>query len=503
MPTIVTLAEWEARAVKIARDTRPFIGGRRVEAQTSSCFETFNPHDGSVVAKYPGCGTADVSHAVTAAREAFESGSWSSLAPSQRAAVLSKFADLIDAAHEELALADSLEMGKPIRQSVQDVRVAADSMRGIAGMADKLHDAVLPSAPSALSINQRVPHGVVAAIAPWNFPMNVAVNKIAAPLAVGNSVVLKPSEIASLSCLRLGDLAVEAGIPPGVLNVVPGLGGEAGKPLALHMDVDCLTFTGSTTIGQQILQHAGQSNLKVVLLECGGKSPQIVLDDCGDMDALAESMVQGFVWNSGQLCVSGTRILVARSLKSELLPRLVKAVKARQLGSPLDPNTDLGPVATPALRERISRFEQQAVSQGAVSHSSEALLSDLPGNGCYVKPSLLTDVNDVMEVMRDEVFGPVAGVMWFDSPEEAVRLANNTRYGLAATVWTADIPLAHRLVRELKAGIVVVNTVAQPTDPLVSGASCEPMKMSGFGVEGGMGGLLSYTRMRNLTFQFG
>ncbi|OYT94440.1 MAG: aldehyde dehydrogenase PuuC, partial [Pseudomonas sp. PGPPP3] len=319
-----TLAHWQQAAAALRADTRPVIGGCRVEPLATETFQSVHPHDGRVVATYPACGLSEIDSAVAAARKAFEAGAWAGLAPAERTRVLHRLSDLLRTHGDELALMDALEMGMPITQALGDIDEAVDGLRAQAQLASQLTDLVLPSAPHTLALNLRIPHGVVGAVTPWNFPLYVALSKVVPALVMGNSLVLKPSELASLSCLRLAELAVEAGLPPGVFNVVPGRGLPAGQALARHMDVDCLTFTGSTATGLQLLQDAGRSNLKVTLLECGGKSPQLVFDDLGDMDALADALVQGFAWNSGQVCVSGTRILVAQHLFDRLAAALAE-----------------------------------------------------------------------------------------------------------------------------------------------------------------------------------
>jgi acyl-CoA reductase-like NAD-dependent aldehyde dehydrogenase len=325
------------------------------------------------------------------------------------------------------------------------------------------------------------------------------VAKVAPALAMGNSVVLKPSEQASLSCLRLGDLAHAAGVPPGVFNVVPGLGSETGRLLALHMDVDCLSFTGSTATGRQLMQYAARSNLKALLLECGGKSPQIVFEDLGDLDAVARALVHGFVWNSGQVCVAGTRILVARGLYAALVERLIAHVASWRGGDPLDPATQLGPLAGPAQLERV-----EAMVDGGLRDGGKLLAGgerDPDAGLCHYRPTLFADLAPSHPLMQDEVFGPVAGVTPFDDADQALALANDCAYGLSATIWTRDIPLAYRLARLVHGGPITVNATASPGPSHVTGSSVEPTRASGFGTEGGTAGLLAYTRARSVHFR--
>jgi acyl-CoA reductase-like NAD-dependent aldehyde dehydrogenase len=499
MPPSTTPPDWHQRASQLKIDPRAFLDGERVDVHGWGRFNSVNPQDGSIVASLPSCGQAEVDRAVASCRSAFQQGAWSQRSPHERSRVLMKFADALEHNQEELALLDTLEMGMPISSALPDIQVAAGIVRGIAERLGQLSEQLLPSAANTLALNLRVPHGVVGAITPWNFPLYVAVAKIVPALAMGNSVVLKPSELASLSSLRLADLAHGAGIPAGVLNVIPGLGTETGRLLALHMDVDCLSFTGSTATGRVLMQYAAQSNLKALLLECGGKSPQIVLDDLDDLDAVAESIVHGYVWNSGQVCVAGTRILVTRKLYTPLLERMVARLDARRSGDPLDPATQLGPLASTVQLERVSSMVQAArVSGGKVVAGG---MRDTAAGACHYRPTLLAEVPHNHPFMQEEIFGPVAGILPFDSPEQALQLANDCQFGLSATLWTRDFSLANKLARQVHGGPVTVHAVASPGPAFVSGASVEPARASGFGAEGGAAGLLAYTRAKNVLFR--
>jgi len=493
------LVDWRQRARELTIDTRAFIDGIRIEASSAARFDSINPQDGTVVASLPASTQIDVERAVTSARQVFNEGSWSRVSPYERKMVLLRVADKLEAHRDELALLDSLEMGMPISSALPDIGVAAASVRACAERVDKLSEAVLPSACDTLSLNLQVPHGVVAAITPWNFPLYVAVSKVVPALAMGNSVVLKPSEIASLSSLRLGELCVAAGMPPGALNVLPGLGPETGRCLALHPDVDCLSFTGSTSTGRLLMQYAGQSNLKKLLLECGGKSPQLVFDDLGDLDQVASQLVQGFTWNAGQVCVSGSRILVARNLYEPLLRRMAALVGSQSSGSPLDAETQCGPLANAAQVTRVDTMVQAALQRGGRLLAGGSVHHD--AGPCHYRPTLFADTPSDDPLMQDEIFGPVAGVLPFDGTADALALANATRFGLSATLWTRDFALANNLARRIRGGPIVVNAVANPKASFVSGTSVEPTGASGFGAEGGTAGLLAYTRAKNVTFR--
>jgi acyl-CoA reductase-like NAD-dependent aldehyde dehydrogenase len=491
--------DWHQRVGQLTIDPRAYVDGARVDVRGDKHFNSINPQDGTIVASLASAGQADVDSAVRSCGRAFKQGVWSQLSPYERSRTLLKFADALERHRDELALLDSLEMGMPISSALADVRVAAEVVRGCAELAGKLSEQLLPSAANTLALNLRVPHGVVAAITPWNFPLYVALAKIVPALAMGNSVVLKPSEFASLSCLRLGDLAGAAGVPAGVLNVLPGLGSETGRLLALHMDVDCLSFTGSTATARLLMQYAAQSNLKAMLLECGGKSPQIVFEELGDLDALAAALVHGFVWNSGQVCVSGTRILVARELYAALLDRMASILAGKLGGDPLNVTTQLGPLASATQLERVEAIVESAKRGGGKVVVGGA--RDQAAGLCHYRPTLFADLSHDHPLMQEEVFGPVASMIAFDDPEQALRLANDCRYGLSATLWTRDFRLANRLARQVRGGLITVNAVAAPGQSFVTGTSIEPTSASGFGVEGGTAGLLAYTRAKSVHFR--
>lgn len=488
---------WAAKAQAISFDVRPWINGRRIEASTTEHFATFNPANGTRIADLPACGAAEIDSAVSAARVAFEQGAWANLSPRARARILMNFADAIERNADELALLDTLEMGMPISAAAPDMRAAADAVRVAAEAADKLIDQVIPNDPSTLLLNLREPVGVVGAITPWNFPAYIGITKIVPALAVGNSVVLKPSEIASLSCLRLGELAAEAGIPDGVLNIVSGLGSGAGAALASHMDVDLLTFTGSTATGKQLVELSGQSNMKRLILECGGKSPQIVFADMEDLDAVAEAVVGSITFNSGQVCVAGSRLLVERSIHDALVERVVTLASQIEAGNPLDETTSFGPLASREQHDRVRRYFAAGQDQGAV-----AALPGGPAEGseaCYWMPTVFTNVRSDMQIAQEEIFGPVLSVFAFDDEIEAVRLANSTIYGLAASVWTRDLGRSLRLARAIKAGSVTIAGKPGVTALDATAGAFEPHGQSGLGIEGGLDGMRAMTRLKSVS----
>lgn len=488
--------DWNARASLLARDARPWIDGGRVQGAGEGEFPSIDPATGDVVAGIPACGRREIDAAVAAARRAYERGTWSGLSPRQRGARLHAFAEAITRAVDELALLDCLEMGMPIGLALADLPAAAGFVHAAAEAADKLVDAVIPNDPSALLLNVREPVGVVGAITPWNFPAWIGITKIAPALAVGNSVVLKPSELASLSCLRLGELAAEAGIPDGVLNVVPGAGNAAGEALALHGDVDLLTFTGSTATGKRLLVAAGQSNMKRLILECGGKSPQIVFADAADLDAVAEAVVTGITFNSGQVCTAGSRLLVERSVHEALLERVLARAAAIRAGDPLDEATTFGPLASAAQRDRVRGFVESGLADGA-----NAVLDgsrELPVRGCYWLPTVFAGAHPRMRIAREEIFGPVLAAFPFEGEDEAVSLANATPFGLAATVWSADLARGLRLSRRIRSGSVSVVAGAVPGQVDATAGAFEPHGQSGMGIEGGLEGMRAFTRLKSV-----
>ena len=486
--------DWSARAERLRPEVLPWIGGMRVTPDCDAQFSSLNPATGGMVAELPACGEREIDAAVAAARRAFVRGDWSRLSPRERMRRLYAFAEALDRRADELALLDTLEMGMPIGLAGPDLRGAIDILRATVEAADKLIDEVIPNHPSTLLLNVHEPVGVVAAITPWNFPAYIAITKIAPALAVGNSVVLKPSEIASLSCLLLGEIAAEAGIPEGVLNVVPGLGQEAGAALARHRDVDLLTFTGSTVTGRRLLEYAGQSNMKRLILECGGKSPHLVFDDVADLDAAADAIVAGITFNSGQVCVAGSRVLVHRAVHADLLGRLLERASAIRAGNPLDESTSFGPLASAAQFARVQDYVASGVAEGAALVVDGAQAPPAPG--CYWMPTLFDGVRPDMRIAREEIFGPVLGVTPFEDEDEALRLANATDYGLVATVWTRDAGRGLRLSRGIRAGSVsiIAGPVAGTVD--ATAGAFEPHGQSGTGVEGGLAGMRAFTRRK-------
>ena len=452
---------WHAAAAKARNtiETRLYIDGRFVDAAKGGRFTTIDPANGEPLAEMAAGTAEDIDRAVAAARRAFRSGAWSKLAPRQRMEVLYRFAALVNEHAESLAVLETLDMGKPIADVVGgDLPAVIDTIRFMAECIDKVEGSVTNTEADVMHFVLREPYGVVGAISPWNYPLLMATWKIAPALAAGNTVVLKPAEQAPMSCLRLAELFVEAGGPAGVFNVVNGLGEIAGKALALHEDVRKLTFTGSTAVGKLILQYAGQSNMKQVALECGGKTPQVFLADVADFDRAVTAAYRGIYSNMGEVCNAGSRLLVDRSIRDRFIERFIELGRnAFQPGDPLDPATNMGPLVTREDQKRVLGMIDAGRKEGAKLEFGGAAPKGLEA-GAYVSPTLFTGVRNDMTIARQEIFGPVASVIEFDGVDEAIAIANDTIYGLAAGVWTSDLDTAFRLVRGIEAGIIWINS---------------------------------------------
>jgi 4-guanidinobutyraldehyde dehydrogenase / NAD-dependent aldehyde dehydrogenase len=455
MPT--TAQDWRARAAALSINGQAFIDGRYLAAASGQTFDDVSPIDGRVIARVASTDQADVDLAVAAARRAFDSGVWSHQPPRERKRVLQRFAELILAHRDELALLETIDMGKPISDSLAvDVPATARCIAWYAEAVDKVYDEVAPTAHDQLALITREPIGVVAAIVPWNFPLIMAAWKIGPALAAGNSFILKPSEKSPLTAIRLAALAAEAGIPDGVFNVLPGFGHTAGQALALHMDVDCIGFTGSTRTGKLMLQYSGQSNMKRVWLECGGKSPNIILADCPDLDRAARTAAGAIFFNQGEMCTAASRLVVEASVRDRVLEKVVEASRAMAPGDPLDPATRMGAIVDEVQTKTVLGYIEAGNSEGALLLAGGQRVRENSG-GCYVEPTVFADVRPDMRIAREEIFGPVLAAITVQDAEEAVRVGNGVEYGLAAAVWTRDIGKAHRIAKALRAGMVYVN----------------------------------------------
>ncbi|MGD1957200.1 MAG: aldehyde dehydrogenase, partial [Sphingomonadales bacterium] len=458
---------------------------------------TYSPIDGSKLADVAACDGVDVDQAVAAARAAFEGGTWRQASPNERRETLLKLADLMEQNAEELALLETLDLGKPIYNTATvDLPLTIQTDRYYAEAINKIYDEIGPSPSDALSMIVREPLGVVGAVTPWNFPLLMAAWKFAPALVTGNSVVMKPAEQTSLSLLRVAELMAEAGLPDGVFNVVPGDGPSAGKPLALHNDVDAVAFTGSTAVGKLIMGYAAQSNLKRVGLECGGKSPQIVMADCADLDAAADAAAWGVFYDQGQVCTAGTRLLVQREIKDEFVEKVASIANDLVPGDPLDPDTRFGSLVDGTQMDTVLGYIARGASEGATLVAGGKQAHNQSG-GFYVEPTLFDGVKNDMAIAQEEIFGPVISTITFDTLDEAMAIANDSIYGLAAGIWTSNVNTAHIAGRRLRAGNVWVNCWdgSDITTPFGG------FKQSGFGRDRSLHALDKYTELKTIWLQ--
>ena len=494
---------WHQAADAISFETGAFIGGeytasspRSDKINDQAVFTTVNPATDNELACYSDAGVRGVDQAVATARQAFTT--WRHCAPDQRKALLLVIADRIDAERETLALRDSLEMGVPIVTALGKVDVATSIMRYNAELIDKVYGEIAPAdVATTWALSQPEPRGVVGVIAPWNSPLITAMLAIAPALAAGNCLVVKPSEQTPSSLLKLAEIATEAGLPAGVLNIVPGLGITTGAALASHKDIDKIHFTGSTSVGRQLMVYAGQSNGKPVMLELGGKSPQIVFEDAAELPNLGATLAQSAFYNSGQVCVAKTRLLVHEQCKENILEAIqTETQRVLTIGCPLDESTTFGPIASRKQCERVNSYLQLGEKEGA-DQQVLTTAGVMPNTGNFIPPVLFDHVKNNMRIAQEEIFGPVLSVISFKTDEEAIQLANAVSYGLAATAWTKDLGRARRLARDLEAGEI---SICATTTPGCSGAglSVEPFGASGHGIVGGRRGLEAYQRVKGV-----
>lgn len=492
------MTNWHEAAAALRPETRLLIDGEFRRALDGATFDSTSPRDGRVLASVSAASAIDVDAAVRAAASAFESGAWSRADRRHRQTVLLRLAELMLENLDELALLESLDSGHPISDArAVDVPTAARVVRWYAEAIDKVYDEVAPAPESALALITREALGVIGAVVPWNYPLIITAWKIAPALAMGNSVVLKPAELTSLSALLLGRLALDAGIPRGVLNVVPGLGPVAGQALGRHPLVDKITFTGSPDVGRRFMTYAGESNGKAVALELGGKSPHLVLSDAPDLDAAASGIAWGIFYNAGQTCHGGSRLIVDEAVHDELLEKVVAVGRSLRLGDPLEEATQLGSIASEKQLARVLEYVDIAHAEGATVIGGERV--EPVSGGYYIEPTVFDGVDNLSRIGQEEIFGPALAVTTVRGAAEAVRVANESSYGLAAAVWTSDVTCAHRAARALRAGTVWVNTfdVADVITPFGG------FKASGSGRDRSLHALDTYSALKTTWIHLG
>ena len=485
------VAEWKELAAATQLPSGMWLDGAWAQARSDARSALVSPRDGQGIAELPMADAADVDRAVVGARRAFTSGIWSRMEPRARGEVLIRWAELLEEHRDEMSMLISLEMGKPVSVAWNvEMRTTINLIRWYGELADKLMDESPRGRQTAVAIVSREPIGVVAAITPWNFPMTLSTFKIPAALVAGNSVVLKPASQSPLSALRAAELAFEAGVPAGVLQVITGGGAVTGSALARHPDVDTMTFTGSTEVGKELLIYAGESNAKPVWLELGGKSPNIIFPDAPDMAAAIEAAGWAITFNSGQMCTAGSRLIVHESIRDHVVAGIIDYMNNLVVGDPLDPSTTFGPLASERHRKDVLFDINEGIQSGAtlVHGSGDAK----PGAGWYVDPAVFIDVDPDSRLAQNEIFGPVLSVLTFRDEEEAIAIANNTVYGLGSSIWTADLSRAHRLARRLEAGLVWVNCFEEGDSSVPFGGR----KLSGHGSDKSVHGLDKFTTVK-------
>ncbi|HXV24737.1 MAG TPA: aldehyde dehydrogenase [Alphaproteobacteria bacterium] len=500
MSAALSLDDWKSRAETLAFRNQAFINGRYVDAVSGRTFECVNPATGRALTSVASGEMEDVDRAVKAARAAFDKGYWPRMAPAERKRRLEKFADLIDKHASELALLETLDMGKPIRDSSNiDIPLSAGCIRWYGEAIDKIYDEIAPTGPETVALIRREPVGVVGAVVPWNFPLLMASWKIGPVLAAGNCIIVKPAEQSPLTVIRIAELAAEADIPEGVFNVVPGFGETAGQAIGRHLDIDAVTFTGSAEVGKLFLRYSGESNMKRVSLECGGKTPNIVLADAPDLDAAATAAAWGIFFNQGEVCNAGSRLIVEAPIKDAILEKVMEVGKKLQPGDPLDPKTRMGAIVDETQMQRVLGYIEHGKKEGARLRMGGGRVRPANAKGYFVEPTVFDEVDNKMKIAQEEIFGPVLSTITVKSPEEAVKVGNDTIYGLAAAVWTRDISKAFKISRELRAGTVWVNSF----DAGDISAPFGGFKQSGFGRDKSLHALEKYSELKTVWINVG
>lgn len=495
----LTLADWQLRASELSLPNQALIDGKWQPAASGNTYSRVNPATGKHLVDVASCDSADIDLAVASARQAFDTGVWANLSPTERKAIMLKWAELINANLQEIALLETLETGKPISETLRvDVSSCAAGIAWYAEAIDKIYDEVAPNGNNALVTVTREPVGVVGVVVPWNYPLIIASWKLGPALASGNSVIIKPAEQSTLATLKVAELAIEAGIPNGVLNVVPGLGHQAGKAIGLHPDIDAVAFTGSTDIGKQFLKYSAESNMKRVGLECGGKSPHIVSKNCADLDKAAMYVAYGIWYNQGETCNAGSRLIVDSAIKDQLLEKVAEWATKLQPGDPLNPATTMGALISQSHMNKVLSYVEKGKSEGAkVYLGGEAVLRE--SGGYFVPPTILVNVTNDMTVAREEIFGPVLVVIECDGLEQAIQIGNDSQYGLAAAVWTDNLSEGHKAAQQLRAGTVWVNCF----DHTSINAPFGGYKQSGMGRDKSLHAFDKYTELKTTWIEIG
>jgi len=492
-----TTQDWKSLAEGLEIEARAFVNGQYQDALAGETRATMNPANGDKIADVANCGTEDADHAVSVARSTFDSGVWASMAPADRKMVLVRWSELIEDHAEEIALLECLDVGKPIADTTGvDVPSAARTIRWSGEAIDKVYDEISPAPADCLALVQRLPLGVVAAIVPWNFPLSTTAWKLAPSLATGNSVILKPASNTPLSALRIAGLASEAGLPDGALQVLPGPGGSLGRHLALHDDIDGMTFTGSTEVGKQLMQYSGESNLKRTFLELGGKSPNIVFAD-SNLDKAATFAAIAVFYNGGQTCTAGTRLIVEESIRERFVEMVIEKSKGWMPGDPLDPATAMGPMIDAAQLKTVADYVDVGREEGALLMSGGSQVMADSG-GCYYEPTIFDGVNNSMRIAQEEIFGPVMSVIGFKEAEEAVAIANDSIYGLAGAVWSNNINTAHKVAAAVRVGTMGINNYFGGDVTVPFGG----FKQSGNGRDKSIHAFHDYTELKTTWIEF-
>ncbi|MFT5260440.1 MAG: gamma-glutamyl-gamma-aminobutyraldehyde dehydrogenase [Saprospiraceae bacterium] len=476
MSSLLTREEYAAIANSLSLPTNAFINGKACSAKDGATFESTNPATNEKLADIAACGDVDVDHAVVKAREVFESGTWAKQHPTERKKVLIQLAKLMRRNQRELAVMESVESGKPIHEiETIDLPETINCIEWHAETTDKIYDQVAPTGDDALAMIVREPIGVVGCVLPWNFPMLMLAWKIGPALAAGNSVIIKPAEETSMTALRIAELAQEAGLPNGVLNILPGLGDVTGKAIGLHPDIDMVSFTGSTEVGRYFLEYSARSNLKKIVLECGGKNPCVVLKDADNLDVVAQHVTSAVFWNMGENCSSNSRLIVHEDVKEALLERILHRTREWKMGDPLEPSNVLGAIVSKTQHERIMHYIELGKKEGGKLILGGNAVKE--SNGYFIEPTIFDDVTPMMTIAKEEIFGPVLAIITVKSSDEALKVANDTDYGLAASVFTSNVKTAHRMARAIKAGTVTINCFGEGDATTPFGG----YKQSGFG----------------------